>query len=42
MNTAISEGYVVEMQSGNQFQNDKIRFTCCRLLNLVILVRVTG
>ena len=31
MDTAISEGYVVEMQSGNQFQNDKIRFTCYRL-----------
>jgi len=31
MDTAISEGYVVEMQSGNQFQNDKIWFTCYRL-----------
>ena len=31
MDTAKSEGYVVEMQSGNQFQNDKIRFTCYRL-----------
>jgi hypothetical protein len=31
MDTAKSEGYVVEMQSGNQFQNNKIRFTCYRL-----------
>jgi hypothetical protein len=31
MDTAISEGYVVEMQFGNQFQNNKIRFTCYRL-----------
>jgi hypothetical protein len=31
MDTAISEGHVVEMQSGNQFQNDKNRFTCYRL-----------
>jgi hypothetical protein len=31
MDTAISEGYVVETQSGNQFQNDKIQFTCYRL-----------